>query len=278
MNQIFTLIFCVMLVCTVILIAILIVRYVREKQRARKFRAELIKQNTRFNGYAAATGEKTIDPEEWADATIAMVEGIKAEARSKKLVPFQYHSPIIITPRPRCDVKISKDGTSWFGGLPRLGDHPWPKSRDGSYMHLAAQLDLGEFANMKTPKGFPKSGSLAFFVDVVEWPYNGAVVYIQTPSDTPTQPVEPLPRLFRSTADGEGYTIERHTPDTAPRGFPRWPVRFLPLDVIEDPNDYDVDPVQDALAEHFSKAQKGKSIFTRSFQLDLPEPQTVQTV
>ena len=150
----------------------------------------------------------------------------------------------------------------------------WPKSRDGSLMHHVAQIDLAELATVNTPEGFPKSGNLAFFVDVTEWPYKGSVVYVKIPDNMETQPITDLPRLT-GPYNVEGYAIEGFTKDNAPRQFPRWPINFVPIDILEDDDlEYDdtgMDPVYVALKTMFPQLDDDYGFYAGYYEDSHPE-------
>lgn len=182
---------------------------------------------------------------------------VMALSRAKRPVAsqYRYQPPIIVRPAARGAANIAVDGTSWFGGLPSLGEQAWPASRDGSPMHPAAQIDLTEFASISMPDGFPKTGSLAFFVDLVDWPYLGKVVYVPHVSGEPTQPDVPLPRLFMPV-DKMHYGMDGYAAHTAPRQFTRWPITFTQLDIVEDIDDDEDSPIYEALKTQFPDADE----------------------
>ncbi len=186
-----------------------------------------------------------VDPESYANQVIMCKR--KAEAIPYK---YRYQPPVILLAQPRATTEIETQGRSWLGGLPSLGDQPWPRSRDGSPMHPVAQIDLTELADIDTPEGFPKTGSLAFFLDLTAWPYSGAVTHVPQTDGHVTQPISALPRLARRS-EGLGtetgsYALPGYTPQNAPRTFPRWPIRLVPLDVDEE-TDENSDPAAEEI-------------------------------
>ena len=79
--------------------------------------------------------------------------------------------PIVVSRQARALGHGWSEARSWFGGLPRLGGLPWPRGRNsGKPLVFAAQIDLADLANVKSPLPLPFEGSLAFFLD------EGAVV------------------------------------------------------------------------------------------------------
>lgn len=203
--------------------------------------------------------------------------GVKALALARKRRPFastyRYKPPIILLPESRAEVDIATDGNSWFGGLPHLGQGKWPRSRDGSFMHPVAQIDLAELAELNTPDGLPKTGSLAFFVDFTDWRYEGEVVYVPEPSG-PTQPMENLPRLFMP-GDSYRFGIEGYTKENAPRHFPRWPIKFVPITGIEAVDEASADKEETVrnkeLAAKFPKCHDTFSLTAYAYKDTLPE-------
>lgn len=125
---------------------------------------------------------------------------------------------------------------SWFGGAPRLGDTPWPRSPDtGVPLVFVAQLDLAELA-AAGPSPLPSEGSLAFFLGTDR---SAPCAVRHVPSglgDTPVPPdALPADQILG------GYPPERQLPD-APRTFPRWPVGLVPLDLPAG-----LDPAEDPI-------------------------------
>lgn len=188
-----------------------------------------------------------LNPEKYADDVILGKRQFEANPYI-----YRYQPPIVLLAEPRATTEIETGGSSWLGGLPSLGDQPWPRSRDGSPMHPVAQLNLATLASVDTPEGLPKSGSLAFFLDLTAWPYSGAVTYVPETNGRLTQPIKALPRLAARTDDhGKeigGYALKGYSGQNAPRVFPRWPISFVPLEVDEETN-----PDDDPAAEEIWK-------------------------
>jgi uncharacterized protein YwqG len=94
--------------------------------------------------------------------------------------------PILVSRRARTSEAAWTGASSWFGGLPRLGRQPWPRSSNGKPHVFAAQIDLAELARAHRDPLLPRDGALAFFIEG-----EGAVVHVPANADrTPTQPPE----------------------------------------------------------------------------------------
>lgn len=121
--------------------------------------------------------------------------------------------------------------TSWLGGLPRLGEVPWPRNSKGVPLLFVAQLDLADAAaalGLQT-EALP-GGSLAFFLD--GWSKDGLGLVRQVPTEAARTGHTPVPQdapaayscrgeLFPQDANPMAYA-------EAPRTFPYWPVAMLP--------------------------------------------------
>lgn len=226
-------------------------------------RQKLIDFKIRQNDEWAREAGLAMDPEEFADRQIAQMAATEGNHSN-----YQYQPPIILLPESRTKVDIAIDGNSWFGGLPCLGDQMWPRSRDGSLMHPAAQIDLADLAALNTPVGLPKSGSLAFFVDLTTWPYDGAVVYVSQPGEQ-TQPISQLPRLFQSD-DGYEYGIDGYTKENAPRMFPRWPISFVPISGVAHDKE-ERDKLEDFMVRAYPSSNEDFFLTTRYYERIAPE-------
>lgn len=124
---------------------------------------------------------------------------------------------------------VTRDGSSWFGGLPALGDMAWPRGSDGGLMTPLAQIDLtGLAAHLQVP-GLPNQGSLAFFAsfpEAGEGMFGGSVRYVPGPARQPTQPDGPLPKVENNTYGGP---LRRGEPAEAQVLFPRQAVELVPV-------------------------------------------------
>jgi hypothetical protein len=113
--------------------------------------------------------------------------------------------PVVLVRKPRQRTRDWFDDLSWLGGLPRLGDTPWPRGRDGTPLPFAAQIDLADIARTCPEAPLPRTGSLAFFLG------SGAVVPVPAGNHDFTSPPEDF---------GHGF-------------FPFWPVEAFAVDVPE---------------------------------------------
>jgi len=135
--------------------------------------------------------------------------------------------PVVLIRKPRERERDWFSDTSWFGGLPRLGEQAWPRDSAGIPLPFAAQIDLAELAAACPESPLPSTGALAFFLG------SGAVVRVEHGewgrpdfSDTP----DDLPPAF----DEGGLPLPAR-PTRLSRGFfPYWPVELMPLAVPRD--------------------------------------------
>lgn len=156
------------------------------------------------------------------------------DARKRKKDSFRMASPVALVRQARRGVDITRDGTSWLGGLPALGDTPWPRSGTGAPLHHVAQIALAALPDDDLPLELPRRGSLCFFIGTAEGPvYSHKVVHVAPHR----QGVTPLPADMPPVFAGPdwGSHIVGHTLTDAPRAFARWPVSFYPLP--PDPKD-----------------------------------------
>lgn len=107
--------------------------------------------------------------------------------------PHEGASVVLVRHRRDPGFDVTRDGTSWFGGLPALGGADWPNAKTGRPMTPLAQIDLATAAPGISIPGLPTTGSLAFFVNTSEGPLEGAVRYI---SGLETQPTPPPAGLY----------------------------------------------------------------------------------
>lgn len=138
----------------------------------------------------------------------------------------------------RFDLDVEFGGTSWLGGLPTLGDTPWPRDADGRAMHHLAQIDLGTVPDPLLPKGMPKTGAMAFFMTTSsDGPHRAKVVYLPRIANTATEPPEDIAPIY----DGPdwGYYVKGYARENAPDTFPRWPVEFVLLPMAKQDKDDD---------------------------------------
>lgn len=84
-------------------------------------------------------------------------------------------------------------GVSGIGGLPRLASGTaWPR-RNGAPLTLLAQLALDDLPEASAPEWLPRAGSLAFFYDYDEMPWDGEAVVLFGPHPLVELPVAQEP-------------------------------------------------------------------------------------
>lgn len=150
------------------------------------------------------------------------------DARRRKQDGFRMSPPVALVRQARRHVDVTRDGTSWLGGLPSLGAQDWPRAPNGVPLHHLAQIDFADLPQGHLPQGAPHAGSLSFFLGTAQTTAERhRVLYVPAGIRTPTPPPRDLPALF--AGPDWGYHIIGHTLADAPRVFPRWPVDFHPL-------------------------------------------------
>lgn len=123
--------------------------------------------------------------------------------------------------RPGFDV--TQDGSSWFGGLPRLGDAAWPRDGAGQLMTPLAQIDLAGLAAAVKVPALPDRGSLAFFAALPETgTWSGRVVHVPQPA--PSAPPGPLPQVGNHTFGGP---LRRGEPAEGQTLYPRMALELV---------------------------------------------------
>ncbi|TAG25807.1 MAG: DUF1963 domain-containing protein [Rhodobacterales bacterium] len=159
-----------------------------------------------------------------ADAARASVELPRADPDEDAEPGEELHGgPAIVLARAlrRPGFDVTRDGSSWFGGLPALGEQSWPRDDLGQPMTPLAQIDLtGLAAHLQVP-GLPNQGSLAFFASFPkagEGAFGGTVRYVPGPARHPTQPDGPLPKVENNTFGGP---LRRGEPEADQRLYPR---------------------------------------------------------
>jgi|GEM_PF-3688999 len=121
---------------------------------------------------------------------------------------------------------VTRDGSSWFGGLPALGGQLWPLDDDRRPMTPLAQIDLTGLAGHLNVRGLPETGSLAFFAALPETDdWVGRVVYIRTPG-SPSQPPGPLRPVLNHSLGGP---LRRGEPGDGQRLYPRMAMQLAPI-------------------------------------------------
>ncbi len=147
-------------------------------------------------------------------------------ATSKKRADYTACPPIAVLRQARAKQDVTKDGTSWFGSRPMLGNKPWPRTTNGVPMHHWASIDLTELAAFERPPGMPDNGKLVFFAHAIGEPYEGKVIYVAD-ADAPTAPPSDLPSIFHNSH----FPFARcdKIESNAPTAFLHWNVEFLRL-------------------------------------------------
>ena len=151
---------------------------------------------------------------------------------------FRRTPGIALVRMQRAELDVEYGGTSWLGGLPTLGDTPWPWDEFGRAMHHLAQIDLGTVPDPLLPKGMPTSGALTFFLTTSsDGPHRAKVVYLPEIGNTATEPPSDLVPIY----DGPdwGHYVKGYARENAPDTFPRWPVEFVLLPMTDRNKDDD---------------------------------------
>lgn len=166
----------------------------------------------------------------------------------------------------RFDLDVEFGGTSWLGGLPTLGDTPWPRDTDGRAMHHLAQIDLGTVPDPLLPKGMPTSGAMAFFMTTsADGPHRGKVIYLPRIANTATDPPEDIAPIY----DGPdwGYYVKGYARENAPDTFPRWPVEFVLLPMARQNKD---DDARELMADLLPRQASG-NLSPMNYRKTLPD-------
>lgn len=120
---------------------------------------------------------------------------------------------------------VTQGGTSWFGGLPRLGDTAWPRDGSGQPMTPLAQIDLSGLAAAVKVPALPHRGSLAFFAALPEsGDWTGRAVYVPQPATS--APPAPLPPVGNHTFGG---FLRRGEPSEGQTTYPRMALELVPV-------------------------------------------------
>ncbi|MEJ8560512.1 DUF1963 domain-containing protein [Yoonia sp. GPGPB17] len=166
----------------------------------------------------------------------------------------------------RFDLDVEFGGTSWLGGLPTLGDTPWPRDELGRAMHHLVQIDLGTVPDPLLPAGMPTTGAMAFFLTTsTDGPHRGKVVYLPTIGNVATEPPGDLVPIY----DGPnwGYYVKGHARENAPDTFPRWPVEFVLLPLADQTKD---DDAHELIAE-LLPYQASEDLSPTNYRTSLPD-------
>lgn len=155
---------------------------------------------------------------------------------------------IVLYRKPRRGIQAELDGTSWFGGLPRLGDTEWPLDERNRPLHHVASISLDEITELIQIPGLPPTGILSCFIGLAAGDYEGTIVYVPEPSSVDTPLPDALPPLYEDTetpSDGRFLiTLDRA------RTFNRWPMNLRHIDFGEEvPDLYKHSEIRDLLEE-----------------------------
>jgi hypothetical protein len=168
---------------------------------------------------------------------------------------------LLISRRPR---QLGIDWTtacSWLGGAPRLGNVPWPRSKDGIPLHHVAQIDLADIAVKCRVANLPATGSLAFFIG-----NTGAVVYVPGHmSHPPTMPPADTPELTAYGGSANWRTNLAGQPL-----YPFWPLDISVLDIPPIDLGKDDDESDERVTAHKAAqtAAVAKHVTRREFNLN----------
>lgn len=138
--------------------------------------------------------------------------------------------PILISRKARHPGDNWKVARSWFGGSPRLGGQPWPRSPSGKPLVFMAQICLAELAGVEPSLPFRASGSLAFFLGMGSTAYEAAVLHI--PAGTEGAPAEPIPKGV-TAFNLHGDLFPENPSPWARSAFSYWPVDLTILNIGE---------------------------------------------
>ena len=214
-------------------------------------------------GHAEVTSKNRLAPLSPSDVARLAREIDSRDLRGKSFV----RTPGIALVRlQRADLDVEVGGTSWLGGLPTLGDIPWPRDAAGKPMHHLAQIDLGTVPTPLLPKGMPDVGALAFFMTTSGKKMDQAkVVYLPLIGNMATEPPEDIAPIY----DGPdwGYYIKGHARESAPDTFPRWPVEFVLLPMADKSRD---DDAHELMAELLSR-QSEVNLSPNNYRQSLPD-------
>jgi hypothetical protein len=187
-----------------------------------------------------ANVQHIIDKNGLPDLTAEDIDRLAAEIDRRDLrgKTFKRTPGIALVRMQRADLDVEYGGTSWLGGLPTLGDTPWPRDESGRAMHHLAQIDLDTVPDPLLPKGMPKKGALAFFMTTAtDAPHRGRVIYSPTIGNVATEPPSDLVPIYHGP--DWGYYVKGHARESAPDTFPRWPVEFVLLPMTNQNRDDD---------------------------------------
>ncbi|MDV7144064.1 DUF1963 domain-containing protein [Tropicimonas sp. TH_r6] len=177
--------------------------------------------------------QNTTEQERSQDPDAGMPEQIRKQAEAISAMsldeidamfpePVKPLPPVLVLRDYRGDGAAFGRGSSWLGGLPTLGNRPWPRDASGRAMHHLATLDLPELSREIPEARLPKVGQLVFFLRLIDGMSAPCVVHVTAPGMS--LPPDDLDRLDQGSG---GVLQARAFPDRQDlRAFPRWPVSF----------------------------------------------------
>ncbi len=196
------------------------------------------------------------------------VDRLAATLDSKDLLTkaFVRTPGIAIARQVRGGIDVEFAGTSWLGGMPTLGDIPWPRDSQGRAMHHLAQIDLSTLPLSTLPEGLPDTGALAFFMTTTgDGSDEAKTIYIPKIGRTATDPPQDLRTIY--AGPDWGFYVKGHARETAPISFPRWPVDLIALPMSAQCNDDDAH----ALIADLLPRQTGAALSPEQYRKELPD-------
>ncbi len=156
----------------------------------------------------------------------------KIDRHSEAAKDFTRTSEVTLVRLQHDRTDVTKHGAHWLGGLPALGDTPWPRDAAGIPLHHLAQISLSDLPAEDLPETLPRTGTLSFFVQTVGKGFAASkVIYAPKRPDAVSAPPDDLPPLYAGP-HWHKY-IKGQTRDSAPKVFPRWPVEPLASPVAD---------------------------------------------
>lgn len=125
---------------------------------------------------------------------------------------------VALVRKPRDPSRDWFGDTSWFGGLPRLGQQAWPRDPAGHPLPFAAQIDLSALSRACPKAKLPATGALAFFLG------QGAVVHVASDAHDFAEPPQDIAPAFNE--GGAPFPAEQSR--LSRWFFPFWPVTLHP--------------------------------------------------
>jgi Domain of unknown function (DUF1963) len=187
------------------------------------------KEDSAWTGALFAKYAPGLTQSQQMEQFMAYLKGHAGEVRAGVTRRERLHDgPAVVLARAerRLGFDVTRDGTSWFGGLPALGGEAWPLDKNGQPMTPLAQIDLTGLAEAIKVPGLPNGSSLAFFAALPEkGDWVGRVVRVTQPG-LPTQPPGPLPPVMNHSFGGP---MRRGEPGDHQRLYPRMAMQWVPI-------------------------------------------------